>query len=129
MPSQSWSQKEKTLLKNRVESEFAELDEFLPIFIDFFLDLLDHPLVAGLEHVGEAALHLKVVLHGQLALGLIREAVLVLDDFVTVLPLTVKSVPLTSAVSPFFMPDSVALPLFIVMTTSAVWSKSKVTAL
>ena len=41
--------------------QLAELEELLPVFVHFLLDLFDHPLVAGLEHVGKAALHLQAI--------------------------------------------------------------------
>ena len=50
--------------------------------VHFLLDIFDHPLVAGLEHVGETALHLQVFLHRQLVLGLVAEDVLALDHLI-----------------------------------------------
>ena len=63
--------------------QLAELEELLPVFVHFLLDLFDHPLVAGLEHVGKAALHLQVLLHRQLVLGLVAEDVLALNHLVS----------------------------------------------
>ena len=60
--------------------QLAELEEMFPVAVYFFLDLLDHPLVAGLEHVGKTALHLQILLNGQLVFGLVVEDILALDD-------------------------------------------------
>ena len=62
--------------------QLAELEKLLPVPVDFLLGLLNHPLVAGLEHVGEAALGLQVFLHRQLVLGLVAQDVLALDHLV-----------------------------------------------
>ena len=51
--------------------QLAEFEKLLPIAVNFLLGLLNHPLVAGLEHVGEAALDLQVLLHRQLVFGLV----------------------------------------------------------
>ena len=53
--------------------QLAELEELLPVFVHFLLDLFDHPLVAGLEHVAEPALEAEVLLHRALVLGLIAQ--------------------------------------------------------
>jgi hypothetical protein len=54
--------------------QLAEFEKLLPIAVNFLLGLLDHPLIAGLEHVGEAALGLQVLLYRQLVLGLVAQA-------------------------------------------------------
>ena len=60
--------------------QLAELQQLFPVAVDFLLDLLDHPLVAGLEHVSETALHLQILLNGLLLLGLVAQDILALDD-------------------------------------------------
>ena len=76
--------------------QLAELEELLPVFVHFLLDLFDHPLVAGLEHVGKAALHLQVLLHRQLVLGLVAEDVFALNHLVQRPPQVSTAILVTS---------------------------------